>query len=46
MTLNRSYQLKPEIDDADLQKMRDEFVEDFGARPAFNIVREYIENQL
>lgn len=46
MKLNRSYQLKPEIDDDDLQKMREEYVEDFGARPAFNIVREYIENQL
>lgn len=46
MKLNRSYQLKPEIDDDDLKKMRDEYIEDFGARPAYNIVREYIENQL
>lgn len=44
--LNRTYVLKPEIDDEALQKMRDEYVEDFGARPAFNIVREYIENQI
>ena len=44
--LSHSYNLKPEIDPDDLQKMRDEYVEDFGARPAFNIVREYIENQL
>lgn len=46
MKLSHSYVLKPEIDDADLQRMRDEYIEDFGARPAFNIVREYIENQL
>ena len=44
--MSRSYVLKPEIDDADLQRMRDEYIEDFGARPAFNVVREYIENQL
>ena len=44
--MSHSFNLKPEIDDADLQKMRDEYIEDFGARPAFNIVREYIENQL
>lgn len=44
--LSRSYVLKPEIDDDDLKRMRDEYIEDFGARPAFNIVREYIENQL
>ncbi len=44
--LNRSCVLKPEIDSEDLQKIRDEYVEDFGARPAFNIVREYIEDQL
>lgn len=44
--LNRSYILKPAIDPDDLQKMRDEYVPDFGARPAFRIVQEYIENQL
>lgn len=44
--ISRSYALKPEIDADDLQKIRDEYVPDFGARPAFNIVREYIENQL
>lgn len=44
--LNRSYVLKPVIDPDDLQKMRDEYVPDFGARPAFRIVQEYIENQL
>lgn len=44
--MSRSYNLKPEIDDADLQRMREEYVPDFGARPAFNIVREYIENQI
>lgn len=44
--MSRSYVLKPEIDDDDLKRMRDEYIEDFGARPAFNIVREYIENQL
>lgn len=46
MKLNHSYQLKPEIDPADLEKMRENFVADFGARPAFNTVREYIENQI
>lgn len=46
MKLNRNCCFKPEIDDESLQKMKDEYVEDFGARPAFNIVREYIENQL
>lgn len=44
--LSHSYALKPEIDDDDLQRIRDEYIEDFGARPAFNIVREYIENQI
>ena len=44
--LNRSYVLKPVIDPDDLQKMRDEYIEDFGARPAHRIVQEYIENQL
>lgn len=44
--LSHSYNLKPEIDDDDLKKMREDYVEDFGARPAFNVVREYIENQL
>lgn len=44
--LSRSYVLKPEIDDDTLDKIRKEYVEDFGARPAFNTVREYIENQL
>lgn len=44
--LNRSYVLKPAIDDEDLEKMRKEYIPDFGARPAFNIVREYIENQI
>lgn len=44
--LSHSYHLKPEIDADDLKKMHDEYVEDFGARPAFNIVREYIENQI
>lgn len=44
--MSRSYVLKPEIDDDNLKRMRDEYIEDFGARPAFNIVREYIENQL
>lgn len=46
MKLNRSYVLKPAIDPDDLQKMRDEYVEDFGARPARRLVQEYIENQL
>ena len=44
--LNRSYILKPVIDDADLEKIKSEYIEDFGARPAFNIVKEYIEDQL
>lgn len=44
--LSHSYNLKPAIDDDDLKKMREDYVEDFGARPAFNVVREYIENQL
>ena len=44
--ISHSINLKPEIDPDDLQKMRDEYVPDFGARPAFNIVREYIENQV
>lgn len=46
LKLSHSYTLKPNIDPDDLQKMKDEYVEDFGARPAFNVVREYIENQL
>lgn len=46
MKLNRSYVLKPVIDPDDLRKMRSEYVEDFGARPAYRIVQEYIENQL
>lgn len=46
MKLNRSYVLKPVIDPDDLKKMRDDYIEDFGARPAFKIVQEYIENQL
>lgn len=44
--LSHAYTLKPEIDDADIQRIHDEYIEDFGARPAFNIVREYIENQI
>lgn len=44
--LNRTYVLKPSIDADDLKRMKDEYIPDFGARPAFNIVREYIENQL
>lgn len=44
--ISHSYNFRPEIDDDTLRKMKDEYVEDFGARPAFNIVREYIENQV
>lgn len=46
LKMSHSYKLKPDIEPADLQKMKDAYVEDFGARPAFNIVREYIEDQL
>lgn len=46
MKLNRTFRLKDVIDTADLQKMRDEYIIDFGARPCMRIVQEYIENQL
>lgn len=43
---NRAYQFAAEIDEDSLKAMQKDFVEDFGARPAFNAVREYIENQI
>lgn len=46
MKLNRTYQLKPEIEADVLQRLHDEYIADFGARPAFGKVREYIEDQL
>lgn len=46
MKMSHSYNLKPEIDDDSLKKFRDEYIEDFGARPAQRIVKEYIENQI
>lgn len=44
--LNRTYYLKPEIDADTLSKMKASYIADFGARPAFNLVREYIESQI
>lgn len=44
--LNRTYYLKPEIDANTLSKMKASYIADFGARPAFNLVREYIESQI
>lgn len=38
--------LKDVIDPDDIEKFREEYQPDFGARPIFNIVEEYIESQL
>ena len=43
---NIGSKLTSSIDDETLKKLRDEYKPDFGARPVYNMVKEYIENQL